>query len=241
MKKRYGQHFLSDRNILQRIVDFAHIHARRHCRRNRARRRRAHAGACGGRSTRHRHRNRPRPHSAAAAERCLRTSRSSRRMPSRSIFTNSTTPFHLVGNLPYNVATPLLEAVSSHRATAFSMSPSCFKKKSPNASARKPGTADYGPLSVLIQYYADADLGIHRSARRIHAAAESRLRRHSSRLETRRADCARLHGFCSPRFSFAAQEARQQSRSHSSGRSRRTISPHSAPCRHSQRRRAPKR
>ena len=34
------------------------------------------------------------------------------------------------------------------------MSRSCFRRKSPSAFAQSPGSTDYGPLSVLIQYYA---------------------------------------------------------------------------------------
>jgi 16S rRNA (adenine1518-N6/adenine1519-N6)-dimethyltransferase len=60
---------------------------------------------------------------------------------------------HVVGNLPYNVATPLLKRFIAARASIKDVTIMLQKEVAERIRA-KPGSADYGPLSVLIQYYA---------------------------------------------------------------------------------------
>jgi len=60
---------------------------------------------------------------------------------------------HLVGNLPYNVATPLLKRFIDVREHILDVTIMLQKEVAERIRA-KPGTPDYGPLSVWIQYYA---------------------------------------------------------------------------------------
>jgi 16S rRNA (adenine1518-N6/adenine1519-N6)-dimethyltransferase len=58
-----------------------------------------------------------------------------------------------VGNLPYNVATPLLKRFIEARGVILDVTVMLQKEVAERVLAR-PGSRDYGPLSVLIQYYA---------------------------------------------------------------------------------------
>lgn len=61
----------------------------------------------------------------------------------------------LIGNLPYNIATPILEKILRHRHK-FSL---CYITVQLEYGARlcaRPHTKDYGSLSCFLQYYADA-------------------------------------------------------------------------------------
>ena len=66
--------------------------------------------------------------------------------------------FHIVGNLPYNVATPLLQRFIAHRKHISDVTVMLQKEVAERVRAT-PGTVDYGPLSVLVQYYASATWG----------------------------------------------------------------------------------
>src|SRR5207244_4221007 len=66
--------------------------------------------------------------------------------------------FHIVGNLPYNVATPLLKRFIEHREQILAVT-AMVQKEVAERLAAKPSTRDYGPLSVLIQYYANVKYG----------------------------------------------------------------------------------
>jgi 16S rRNA (adenine1518-N6/adenine1519-N6)-dimethyltransferase len=66
--------------------------------------------------------------------------------------------FHVVGNLPYNVATPLLKRFIAQRANVLSVTVMLQKEVAERLRA-KPSTREYGPLSVLVQYYADVLYG----------------------------------------------------------------------------------
>ena len=66
--------------------------------------------------------------------------------------------FHLVGNLPYNVATPLFKRFIEHRDRIVDVTVMIQKEVAERLVA-KPGTGEYGPLSVLIQFYADVNYG----------------------------------------------------------------------------------
>lgn len=60
-------------------------------------------------------------------------------------------PLHVVGNLPYNISTPLLfhlAGFADHVADMHFM----LQKEVVDRMAALPGTADYGRLSVMLQY-----------------------------------------------------------------------------------------
>jgi len=155
LKKRYGQHFLSDRNILQRIVRLAEVSSGDTV---------VEIGPGAGALTRE---------LAATASRvvaieidrdlvpALRAS-----MPANVEVVQADAleadfavlaggaPFHIVGNLPYNVATPLLKRFIDCRDRILDVTIMLQKEVAERIRATA-GSADYGPLSVLIQYYAN--------------------------------------------------------------------------------------
>jgi 16S rRNA (adenine1518-N6/adenine1519-N6)-dimethyltransferase len=153
LKKRYGQHFLSDRNILQRIVRLAGIAPGDTV---------IEIGPGPGTLT---------SELAAAARRVIAIEidrdlipklRSA--MPGNVEITEADaldtnlaqlagTPFHLVGNLPYNISAPLLKHFIAAREHILDVTIMLQKEVAERLRA-KPGSKDYGPLSVLIQYYA---------------------------------------------------------------------------------------
>ena len=152
MKKRYGQHFISDRNLLQRIIDFAHISSTDTV---------IEIGPGSGSLTRE---------LAAVAKRVVAIEIDRdligalrRTMPFNVDvvdadaldvdFDQYNAPYHVIGNLPYNVATALLRIFIARRSRISEVTVMLQKEVAQRVCA-KPGTADYGPLSVLIQYYA---------------------------------------------------------------------------------------
>lgn len=72
--------------------------------------------------------------------------------------------FKAVANLPYNISGPLLAKFIGERE-AFSMMVLMFQKEVAERIAASPGTKEYGSLSVLSQVYTDVklefDLGPH--------------------------------------------------------------------------------
>jgi len=153
LKKRYGQHFISDRNILQRIVRLAAIDPEDIV---------VEIGPGAGALTRE---------LAAVARRVIAIEIDRDLIPSLrstmppnvgilegdALETNfeelAPEPFHLVGNLPYNVATPLMKRFIAARSRIHDVTIMVQKEVAERIRAM-PGTPDYGPLSVLIQYYA---------------------------------------------------------------------------------------
>src|SRR5437867_1136967 len=67
-------------------------------------------------------------------------------------------PFRLVGNLPYNVATPLFKRFIENRGSISDVTVMIQKEVAERLTA-KPHTSEYGPLSVLVQYYATVRYG----------------------------------------------------------------------------------
>jgi len=67
-------------------------------------------------------------------------------------------PFRVVGNLPYNVATPLFKRFIENRGRITNITVMIQKEVADRLTA-DPGTGEYGPLSVLIQYYASVTYG----------------------------------------------------------------------------------
>ena len=107
-KKRLGQHFLVDENILGVIGRLAELDAGRRRARDRPRARRA--DALPRRARRARARRRDRPLARAAPRATLATNVDARTSATRCSSTCAARPdaTKLVANLPYNVATPLL-------------------------------------------------------------------------------------------------------------------------------------
>jgi 16S rRNA (adenine1518-N6/adenine1519-N6)-dimethyltransferase len=153
LKKRYGQHFLSDHNILQRIVRLAAIAPGDTV---------VEIGPGAGALTRE---------LARAARRVLAIEVDTELIPelraamppnveiveADALETNLSQlafePFHLVGNLPYNVATPLLKQFIAARDRILDVTIMLQKEVAERLRA-KPNSKDYGPLSLLVQYYA---------------------------------------------------------------------------------------
>ena len=149
MKKRFGQHFLSDRNILQRIVRLAAIKPEDTV---------IEIGPGAGALTRE---------LAAAARRVVAIEIDRDLVPQLrgtmpdnveivegdALDVEFPKSAHVVGNLPYNVATPLLKKFIAARAHITDVTVMLQKEVAERIRA-KPDSKDYGPLSVLVQYYA---------------------------------------------------------------------------------------
>ena len=150
MKKRFGQHFLTDRSILRRIVQFAHIRPDDAV---------VEIGPGAGALT---------EALAAAAHHVIAIeidkdliARLRAGMPANVEIIEGDAlqadfpsgRFHLVGNLPYNVATPLFKRFIEYRGRIIDATVTIQKEVAERLIA-KPGSGDYGPLSVLLQYYA---------------------------------------------------------------------------------------
>jgi 16S rRNA (adenine1518-N6/adenine1519-N6)-dimethyltransferase len=153
LKKRFGQHFLTDRSVLRRIVRLAQP-------RNTV----VEIGPGAGALTRE---------LAAAADRVIAIEIDRdliaglrARMPANVEIVEGDAleaalpaePFHLVGNLPYNVATPLFKRFIDHRKNMLDATVMIQKEVAERLTA-KPGTREYGPLSILVQHYADVEYG----------------------------------------------------------------------------------
>jgi 16S rRNA (adenine1518-N6/adenine1519-N6)-dimethyltransferase len=155
LKKRFGQHFLTDPSILRRIVQLAQIQPEDTT---------VEIGPGAGSLTRV---------LAGAAKRVIAIEidkdlipqlRSSMPANVEIIEGDALTVafprelFHIVGNLPYNVATPLFKRFIEDRRTILDVTVTIQKEVAERLRA-KPGTGEYGPLSILIQYYANVKYG----------------------------------------------------------------------------------
>jgi len=158
LKKRYGQHFISDRNLLQRIVSLARISPADTV---------IEIGPGTGSLTRE---------LAEVASRLIAIEIDRdlidglrRNMPANVEIVEADAlevdfsamagaPVHIVGNLPYNVATALLQRFIAHRSQISDVTVMLQKEVAERIRAL-PGTRDYGPLSVLVQYYASPSWG----------------------------------------------------------------------------------
>jgi 16S rRNA (adenine1518-N6/adenine1519-N6)-dimethyltransferase len=158
LKKKFGQHFLSDPNILRRIVEFAGVQPEDTV---------IEIGPGGGALTRA---------LAAAAKRVVAVEIDPdlipslrERMPANveiveadaidaDLGALSDGSFRLVGNLPYNVATPLFKRFIAFRRVIIDATVMIQKEVAERIIAT-PRDEAYGPLSVLIQYYATPQYG----------------------------------------------------------------------------------
>ena len=155
MKKRFGQHFLTNRSILERIVQFAHVNTDDTV---------LEIGPGKGTLT---------AVLATAARHVIAIEIDRDLIPGlRSTVAANVEviegdaltidlprePFHVVSNLPYNVATPLFKRFIEHRSRINAVTVMIQKEVAERLSA-KPRTKAYGPLSVLVQYYASVNYG----------------------------------------------------------------------------------
>ena len=76
------------------------------------------------------------------------------RVPFEEIFPASPR-FHVMGNLPYNISTPLLERLVRHR-DRISRAVLMFQSEVADRITANPGIKDYGALTVWVQYHARA-------------------------------------------------------------------------------------
>jgi 16S rRNA (adenine1518-N6/adenine1519-N6)-dimethyltransferase len=155
VKKRFGQHFLTDRSILPRIIQLAHLDPADTV---------VEIGPGAGALTLE----------LADSARCvvaieidrdlIQALRAS--MPANvEIIEGDALEvglprglFHVVGNLPYNIATPLFKKFIRHRAQILDVTVMIQKEVAQRLVA-EPATREYGPLSVWIQYYASVKYG----------------------------------------------------------------------------------
>ena len=68
-----------------------------------------------------------------------------------SVLENGNDRMHVVGNLPYNISTPLLFHLAAYAGRVFDMH-FMLQKEVVERMVARPGTADYGRLSVMLQY-----------------------------------------------------------------------------------------
>jgi 16S rRNA (adenine1518-N6/adenine1519-N6)-dimethyltransferase len=158
LKKRFGQHFLSDKSILRKIVGFANIQPGDTV---------LEIGPGGGALTRE---------LAGVAQRVIAVEIDRDLVPALraemppnveviegdaldlDLAKLADPPFHVVGNLPYNVATPLFKRFIEFRRQILDVTVMIQKEVAQRIVA-KPGSSEYGPLTVLVQYYSDSKYG----------------------------------------------------------------------------------
>jgi len=153
LKKRFGQHFIYDRGLLQRIVRFSTVSSSDTV---------VEIGPGAGTLTRE---------LAAAAQRVIAVEIDRELIPdlragmpenveiiegdalAMELGSLTTGSFHVVGNLPYNIATALLKRFIAERHRILDVTIMLQREVAERLRA-KPNSRDYGPLSVLVQYYA---------------------------------------------------------------------------------------
>lgn len=69
-------------------------------------------------------------------------------------------PFKVVANIPYQISSPLLGRLIEERKRIASMTLMVQREVAERITA-KPGTKEYGPLSIFIQCYASATIAFH--------------------------------------------------------------------------------
>lgn len=160
-RKRFGQHFLCDQGIIHRIVQAIHPTPRDHL---------IEIGPGQGAMTL------PLMKQAKALEvveldRDLIEEMSSRVTPhgelvvhNQDVLTFDFTAakrdprlLRVVGNLPYNISTPLIFHLLDHAPVIHDMV-FMLQKEVADRLAARPGTSDYGRLSVMVQYRCHVDV-----------------------------------------------------------------------------------
>jgi 16S rRNA (adenine1518-N6/adenine1519-N6)-dimethyltransferase len=153
LKKRYGQHFLTDPGIPRRIVAFANVSANDTV---------VEIGPGAGALTRQ---------LAATVERVIAIEIDADlieplrlQVPDNVDILHADAlqidfgelagkPFPLIGNLPYNITTPLFKRFIEYRRHILSVTV-MIQKEVAARIVSSPGDEAYGPLAVLLQYYA---------------------------------------------------------------------------------------
>lgn len=75
-------------------------------------------------------------------------------------FTQFSPPLRLVGNLPYNISTPLLFKAVENIALIKDMH-FMLQKEVAERIVASPGSKTYGRLSIMLQYYCEVELLLH--------------------------------------------------------------------------------
>lgn len=158
-RKRFGQHFLSDPGILDRIVEFARVNPEDRVvevgpGRGSLTTRLARAGSSV---------------TAIEVDRDLIASLRTAMPPNVAIVeqdaltvdyrTIAEPGYLLVANLPYNIATPLIERFIAARSSIRSVTVMVQKEVADRVLAAV-GVRDYGPLSIGVQFYASVGPGM---------------------------------------------------------------------------------
>ena len=78
----------------------------------------------------------------------------------RVAFTQFSPPLRLVGNLPYNISTPLLFKAVENIALIKDMH-FMLQKEVAERIVAPPGSKTYGRLSIMLQYYCEVELLLH--------------------------------------------------------------------------------
>lgn len=66
-------------------------------------------------------------------------------------------PFKIVANIPYYITTPIIFRLLEARKNLKSMTLTIQKEVAQRIAA-KPGTKDYGVLSIMVQYFGNPEL-----------------------------------------------------------------------------------
>jgi 16S rRNA (adenine1518-N6/adenine1519-N6)-dimethyltransferase len=155
LKKRFGQHFLTDRSILRRMVEFAGVTVGDLV---------VEIGPGAGSLTQELARVASRV-TAIEIDRDLIPALRFAMPPNVDIIQGDALdvefpagPFRLVGNLPYNIATALFKRFIENRGRIVNVTVMIQKEVAERLTA-KPDTPEYGALSVLVQYYAAVTYG----------------------------------------------------------------------------------
>jgi 16S rRNA (adenine1518-N6/adenine1519-N6)-dimethyltransferase len=151
VRKRFGQHFLHDQGVLRRIVDAVNPRAGQHV---------VEIGAGAGALTAHLL-ERVAAIDAVEVDRDLAAALHAR-WPALRLHVGDALefdlgtlsdqlggPLRLVGNLPYNISTPLLFHFLQHRRCITDMHV-MLQKEVIDRIAAAPGSADYGRLTVML-------------------------------------------------------------------------------------------
>jgi 16S rRNA (adenine1518-N6/adenine1519-N6)-dimethyltransferase len=155
LKKRFGQHFLHDRSILRRIVELSRITQEDTV---------LEIGPGAGALTRELAEKANRVIAIEIDRDLISSLRAN--MPTNVEIIEADaleaewpqTNFHVVGNLPYNVATPLLKRFIEHRDRIHAVTVMVQKEVAERLTSA-PRSREYGALSVFTQYYANVTYG----------------------------------------------------------------------------------
>ena len=176
VRKRFGQHFLHDPGVIRRIIDAVAPRAGERIVEVGPGPRRADLGSA--RARRAPGRDRDRPRSGAGAREPIRGRKRACACTSRTCSTpissrlrGAGAPLRIVGNLPYNISTPLLFRLLTQRAAIADMH-FMLQKEVVDRMAAQPGTKEYGRLTVMLAAVAEVEASVRRRSRRLSAAPQ---------------------------------------------------------------------